>query len=384
MHSCCHSVHGARPLILMIEVDKPTAAETEANAPDDIAPADVSALHIPALELQPGTKRSQAERYQLDELLRYHDRAFVANAYAALQKRDPTPAELTRALDDLRSGRRGKIEIIEDLLAAPGEGGPTIHVQGLPSPMLRRISRWPVVGYTMRLLRDFRRLPTLIRHQQQFEAYSMAQQQHIADYLNDVLAPAVRRQEEDSPVIAGLAANIADAVESVVMLADSLVELSARQSELQEQLQNLQAESQNLQAQLQQVREDHRDLQAQLKNFQARREQSETQLHTNLVALTEAQTEAQTAQQQRLDELFRKHDETAAAQREFLVQEQRVIVEAQKVALAGLQDEVQTLAREQEKKRTKVAAEVRRLRGLIDELRAAAPADPGAKEREQP
>ena len=348
----------------MIEVDKPTAAETEANAPaniapDDGAPADVSPLHIPALELQPGAERSEARRYQLDELLRYHDRAFVANAYAALRKRAPTQAELTRTLDDLRSGRRGKIEIIEDVLTAQTEGGPIIHVEGLPSPLLRRVSRWPLLGYTLRLLRDLRRLPVLIRHQQQFEAYSMAQQQHIADYLNDVLAPAVKRHEEDSPVLASLVATVADAVESVVMLADSLVELSRRQSELQEQWQNLQA---------------------QLKNLQAQREQSEGQLHANLVALTEAQT----AQQQRLDELYRTHDETAAAQGEFLVQEQRVIVEAQKVALAGLQDELQTLAREQEKKRTKLAAEVRRLRGLVDGFRAEAPADSGAKKREQP
>lgn len=347
----------------MIEVDKPKAVETEANAPDEGVHAEVSALHIPALELQPGAERSDAERYQLDELLRYHDRAFVANAYAALRKRAPTPAELTRTLDDLRLGRRGKIEIIEDVLATQTEGGPTIHVEGLPSPLLRRVSRWPLLGYMLRMLRDLRRLPVLIRHQQQFEAYSMAQQQHIADYLNDVLAPAVKGNEEDSPVIASLSTTVADAVESVVMLADSLVELSGRQSELQEQVQ---------------------DLPAQLKNLQAQREQSEAQLHSNLVALTKAQTDAQAAQQQRLDELFRKHDETAAAQREFLVQEQRVIVEAQKVALAGLQDELQTLAREQEKKRTKLAAEVRRLRGLIDGFHAEAPPDSGAEEREQP
>src|SRR2546423_1138155 len=223
----------------MIEVDKSTASETEANPPDERVRAEVSTMHIPALELQPGAERSEAERYHLDELLRYRDRAFVANAYAALRKRAPTTAELTRTLDDLRSSRRGKIEIIEGLLAAQTEGGPTVHVEGLPSPLLRRVSRWPLLGYTLRLLRDLRRLPVLIRNQQQFEAYSMAQQQHIADYLNDVLAPAVNRHEEDSPVIASLSATIADAVESVVMLADSLVELSGRQSELQEQMQNL-------------------------------------------------------------------------------------------------------------------------------------------------
>jgi len=334
----------------MIEVDK-SAAETEANAPDDGAQADGSALQIPPLELQPGTGRSDAESYRLDEFLCYHDRTFVANAYAALRKRAPTAAELARTLDDLRSGRRSKVEIIEHLLAAQTDGKPTIHVDGLPSPLLRRLSRWPLLGYTLRLLRDLGRLPVLIRHQQQFEAYSMAQQQHVVDYLNDHLAPAVKRHEEDSPVNASLSATPADLVESVMMLSDSLIELAGR----------------------------HTELLAQFQKLQVQREQSEGQLHTNLVALTEAHT----AQQRRLDELCRAHDETAAGQREFLVQEQRVIVEAQKVALAGLQDQLHALAGEQEKKRAKLAAEIRRLRVLIEGMRANAPVGTDEQEREQ-
>jgi hypothetical protein len=333
----------------MIEVDKPTAAETEPNAPDDFTPAEIPALHIPPLELQPGAERNDADRYHLDQLTRYHDRAFVVNAYAALRKRPPTDLELTTILDDLRSGRRGKIEIIESLLATQTEGGPRIHVEGLPSPLLRRVSRWPLLGYSMRLLSDLRRLPMLIRHQQQFEAYSMAQQQRIADHINDVVAP----------FLAGLSDSVDDANDSILMLADSLVDLSGRQSELLEHLQTLQA---------------------QLENLQVQRERSEAQLHANLVALTEAHTE----RQQQVDDLYRKHDEFTAAQQEFLVQEQRVIVEAQKVAVAGLMDELQMLAGEQEKKRTELAGEVRRLRGLIGESRADGPASSGAKEREKP
>lgn len=369
----------------MIEVDK-SAAETEANAPDDGAQADGSARQIHPLELQPGAGRSDAESYRLDELLCYHDRAFVAHAYAALRKRAPTAAELARTLDDLRSGRRSKVEIIEHLLAAQTDGKPTIHVAGLPSPLLRRLSRWPLLGYTLRLLRDLGRLPMLIRHQQQFEAYSMAQQQHVVDYLNDHLAPAVKRHEEDSPVIASLSATLADAVESVMMLSDSLIELAGRHTELltqfqklQAELQYLQTEPQKLQAELQHLQAEHHHLQTQLQHLQVQREQSEGQLHTNLVALTEAQT----AQQQRLDELCRAHDEAAAGQREFLVQEQRVIVEAQKVALAGLQDQLHVLANEQEKKRAKLAAEIRRLRLLIEGMRANAPAGADEQEREQ-
>src|SRR5713226_8608736 len=118
---------------LMIEVDK-SATATEAKALDKNAQADVSALPIAPLELQPGPGPRDAERYQLDELLRYHDRTFVVHAYAARRKCSPTAAELANALDDLRSGRRGKIEIIESLLTARSDGHPEIRVAGLPSP----------------------------------------------------------------------------------------------------------------------------------------------------------------------------------------------------------------------------------------------------------
>src|SRR5437763_13680338 len=115
----------------MIEASKPTA---EAGAGDAGAQADVSttaASDIPALELQPVAYPGDADHYQLEELLRYHDRAFVAHAYAALLKRAPTEAEQARALEDLRSGRRSKVEIIDGLLATRTDGPPPVRVAGL-------------------------------------------------------------------------------------------------------------------------------------------------------------------------------------------------------------------------------------------------------------
>lgn len=340
-------------LDLMIEMDK-SAAQREPSTPEDGAAANAPTLHIPQLELQPGAGRRHADHYQLDELLCYHDRAFIAQAHAALCQRAPTAEELSCTLNDLRSGRRSKIEIIEGLLATRADG-PAIQVGGLPSPIWRRVSRWPVVGYVLRTFHVLVRLPVLIRHQQQFEAYSMAQQQHIVDYLNDVLAPAVSHHAEGWP--GPHLVRLADAIESIMMLSDSLVELSGRHAGLQAQFQ---------------------DLLAQVQDLQIQREGSETQLHANLVTLTEAQTELQ----QRLDELCRAQDETAAWQREFLVQEQRVIVETQKVALGELQDQLRELASEQEKKRAMLATEVRRLHVLIEGPRSDAPAGPGAQEPE--
>ncbi len=354
---------------LMIEVDK-SAAETEANAPDDDPRADdVSALPIPPLELQPGTGPRDAERYQLDELLRYHDRTFVAHAYAALRKRAPTAAELANALDDLRSGRRGKIEIIESLLTARSDGQPAIRVAGLPSPILRRVSRWPFVGYLLRMFGGFTRLPMLIQHQQQFEGYALAQQQNIADYLNEVLAPAVKRHEEDSPVIANLSVTLADAVDSVLMLSDSLVELSARHAEFQLQLQAQLEQLKTQQAQQAQTQTQVRVQLEQLQTQQAQEAQAETQLQASLGALTDAQT----AQRHALEETQRAQAATAAAQQEFLIQEQRVIVETQKVVLGELQIQLDQLLAQQKQESAELASQVRSLQALVEATRPRAP-----------
>ncbi|HEX8181332.1 MAG TPA: hypothetical protein VF525_17450 [Pyrinomonadaceae bacterium] len=344
----------------MIEVNKPVEV---ADGAERGAAAELSRA-IPPLKLQPEPERSDATYYHLAELLRYHDRAFVLQAYMALCKRPPPEAELARTLDDLRSGRLSKIDIIAELSAAQPDGR-RVQVAGLPSPALRRLSGWPVVGYVLRWLRGLARLPVLVQHQQQFEAYALAQQQQIADYLNEVLLPVVARHEANAPAIAQLSATVADAVESVLMLSDSLIELSSQQAELQTQATDLQTQVQHLVTQ------------------QQMQQQTDAQLHADLLALTGALTE----QQQRHDELRRAHDATAGAQQEFLVQEQRVIVETQKVALGELQAQLRELAAEQEARRAELATEVRRLRALVAGLRAGAnePANEqaAAPEREQ-
>jgi hypothetical protein len=288
-----------------------------------------------------------AASYQLDELLGFHDRAFIEQVYLALARRAPDEAEATRTLDELRSGRQSKIEIIERLLTAQPPDRAPVRVIGLPSPMMRRVGRWPLVGYLLRLLRGFARLPVLMQHQQQFEVYALAQQQRIADYLNDVLAPAIK--QDDGAADAALAAIVADAVESVMMLSDSLIELSARQA----------------------------DMQTQFAQAQAQHERAEAQLHADLSSLTDALT----AQQQQLDEVRRAQAASAAAQQEFLVQEQRVIVETQKVALGALEASLCELRAQQAAQRAELAAQVAALRALS--AREPADNEPGARVDEE-
>ncbi len=308
----------------MVIVNK-SMAEAEAGAQSDVA-----AFNIPPFELQADVGHEAADRYQLDELLRYHDRAFVAHTYAALCRRAPTAAEFARTLDDLRAGRRSKSEIIESLCA----GQTAVQIVGLPSPMLRRMSRWPLVGYVLRLLRGLARLPVLVQHQQQFESYALAQQQRIADYLNETLAPAIAQQTAPAPAVdATPASTIADAAESVLMLSDSLIELSAR----------------------------HAATQTQLEEFQAQQRDVQTRLHADLSALTAALT----AEQQAAAAARNAQADATAAQREFLVQEQRVIVETQRATLAELQAQLRELAAQQTQQRAELTAQMRQLQALV-------------------
>jgi hypothetical protein len=110
-------------------------------------------------------------------------------------------------------------------------------------------------------------------------------------------------------------------------------------------------------------------------DFQTQREHAEVQIQSALLALD--------AQQQRLDELQRSQAKEAAGQREFLVQEQRAIVEAQKVAFSELQEQLRTLARAHDDKRAELAAEVRDLHTLIEDQRDDSPAIAGKHKRKQ-
>ena len=272
----------------MIETDK--AIEPEVSAPEDVLvdAAPQVAHTLTPLVLQSDEAASDATQYHVGELLRYHDRAFITHAYAALCKRPPTDAELARTLEDLRGGRRSKLEIIADLAA---QTDVRARVEGLPSPVSRRLGRLPLVGRVLRVLHALMRLPMLVEHQQQFEAYATGQQQRIADHINAVLAPT-----------------IADACEGVIMLSDALADLSQRHAQLEAAL----------------------DVERQ------------------------------------------RHAELRQEQQEFLIQEQHVIVETQKVALADAQEQLRALAAAQEQKRAELAAELRRLRTLVEALRTGA------------
>ncbi len=154
---------------------------------------DVSSLYSNSAE---GGFRSQPEfipnhddHYHMRDLLKYHDREFVWNAYRAVLKREPDSEGLSAFLQKLRSGRFNKIDVLAGLRFSPEGKRNQVTIEGLRLPAtVRRLYRVPVIGYVVELVVGVSRLPSLIRNQRQIENHLIAQQTLLADQFHQTTA----------------------------------------------------------------------------------------------------------------------------------------------------------------------------------------------------
>lgn len=139
----------------------------------------------PHLKLQPDFQPSPDHRYHINDLLRYHDRAFLRAAYRAVLKRSPDETESVRELKRLRSGDINKIDLLADLRFSPEGRSKGVHLDGLLFPaLIRRLGQLPLLGYLIRLGIAIVRLPNLVRDQREFGSYLLSQNEQIADFIN--------------------------------------------------------------------------------------------------------------------------------------------------------------------------------------------------------
>jgi O-antigen chain-terminating methyltransferase len=161
----------------------------------------------PQLILQADFHPSEDGRYHVNDLLQYHDKLFVRNAYRAILKREPDEEGFRQQLELLRGGRFDKIDLLAALASSPEARGKRVHVEGLARPArIRKLGRLPVVGYLFRLLFALVRLPALVREQQQFAAYVTAQHQQFADFINPVMLDISQSRRHLETLIANQAA----------------------------------------------------------------------------------------------------------------------------------------------------------------------------------
>jgi SAM-dependent methyltransferase len=153
---------------------------------------DVSALAEVSSGAADGQFRSQPEfipnsndHYHVRDLLKYHDRDFVWNAYLALLKREPDGEGLSAFLEKLRSGRFNKIDVLAGLRFSPEGRRNQVTIDGLSlRATIRRLYRVPVIGYVAELVVGVARLPSLIHNQRKIESHLTAQQERLAAHVN--------------------------------------------------------------------------------------------------------------------------------------------------------------------------------------------------------
>jgi DNA repair exonuclease SbcCD ATPase subunit len=309
------------------ERERETATqEGDAREPDRFdAKAGRAPSSFAPLRLQPSLEVRAEGRYRVDELMAFHDRAFVESAYAAALGRAPSREELSETLADLRSLRREKIEIVEDLIAS--EEGRRVRagerVAGVARPGWKRRARGlPFVGYLWELLASVLRLPVAQRHGREFEAYALAQQQLIADHVNaqartiDEAFKSFQRQID--------ATNERFALRCDELL--GLVEESRARAE------ESGARVEEARARIEESRALIEELRALAEESRALAEESRALVNDSIAAVS-VLSDALASFAERQSGLDRRLD----AQHEFLAREQHAIVEAQKAALVEIE-----------------------------------------------
>ena len=270
----------------------------------------------------------ERSQYHISELLAYHDRDFIKQAYAAILKRSPAESEFVSQTDNLRSGRYSKIEIVENLLRSAEGKRVNTRVTGLKSALQKRLVKIPVVGYFVRVISGFIRLPILIRNQERFENYSLGQQQRLTDYFEQVNAYFLEHSNEASA--------LREISETLPMLFDAVVEVNGKIELIQSQIETINAELKENREQINESREK--------------------------INIADQKHQLIIDQQQAMID---KNQESYALQREFLIQEQAVIVDTQRMTLMDLQSQLAEVSERQQQILAEFTEQQHRLESLM-------------------
>ena len=194
-------------------------------------------IDLKSLELHSEFKPTDTNRYHLNELLQYHDRDFVRNAYRALLKREPDDTGYDHYLEGLRGGRLTKQDIIVVLRASPEGRNKGVQIDGLRLPVVRRtLYRIPGVRYLVQLLMALVRLPIMMRHQAEFQNYSAAQHQRLQEHTNSMVASLTEKISQSFSEISQSFSEIARSQKQIAALQHQQIgALFREQHELSEQ-----------------------------------------------------------------------------------------------------------------------------------------------------
>ena len=238
------------------------------------------------LGLEPPFDQSADGRYNLNDLLKHHDRNFIDNAYLAILKRGPDAAGFEAFAAALRSGRLNKVDLLARLRYSKEGRAKGVKVKGLLLPAaVRRSFRIPGLGYLLNWFVALSRLPKSQVSRRQFEAHEMAQKIQIVDFINELS----RRINRESILRAERIQALSDRIELIKTSTDSLASqlgrdieslksvLSAQESQLDSRIDSLKRSQASTIVQLQVdltslVSDLKRDLENKLRAEQSSRE----------------------------------------------------------------------------------------------------------------
>lgn len=161
------------------------------------------------LKLNPAFEPHANDSYTLGDLLRYHDREFIQNAYRAILKREPDEAGRRASLGHLRAGDFDKVDILAALRFSAEGVRRGVRVEGLKLAHRRRqLGRLPIIGYLFRWVIAVLMLPKAAERAREFQAYCLAQQQTIVDDINDANRRIMAAHEHLASDLRGLREDI--------------------------------------------------------------------------------------------------------------------------------------------------------------------------------
>ena len=271
------------------ELDRSFAAILNSSERSSAAASLDGPASIPQIALQPPFQPHADDRYHINDLLKYHDKNFVQNAYRAILKRGPDASGYTGFIEALRSGRLNKIDVLARLRYSSEGRAKKVQTEGLLFPALVRVGyRLPILGYLVHLVVATLRLPTMIRNQQQFESHVLAQMEILAgsinqaaenlDVHNQQISTLAKEHQTSRDLILAQLKELTDYFEKKLSVETSQREREAlqRQQEFREERERRQREVQEGRERRQQEVQEDREWREQERN-QRQRENEERQ-----------------------------------------------------------------------------------------------------------
>lgn len=276
---------------------QPNRLSTETNFGSLDSP--LSALpKSPRLQPQPSFEPDGNDEYHLHDLLKFHDADFLRAAYLAVLKREPDSFGYNFYLEQLHEGHLDKVDLLGSLRFSPEGKLKNVKINGLALPtFVRRLSSLPIIGYSIRLVAGFLRLPSLIHRVRRQEAYSSAQSRRLTEHVNEIAQYVDTLNDALTGYLSSLSTTTTDLLSRSELHND-------RVGQVQRQLETLVEQQQRRLADLQQelvTQMGNESKRAQEQNHRLIQEQqslleSSTKVTRNLIAQIEASAKTRTAQ----------------------------------------------------------------------------------------